>query len=207
MENHSGNSLFFNNKQIYTKTMGAPKGNQFWKLRSKHGRDKLFTTPKLMWEAACEYFQWCDDNPFYEVEQAKSTHKPYKDKDTGEVLFPDQLIRLPKMRPYTIQGMCLYLRCNTKYFNEFELAIKAKIDEQSKDFSDIVTRIRETIYNQKFSGAASGFLNASIIARDLGLADKQELTGKDGKDLVTTMTFVIDKTAKQDFASNETDVH
>ena len=23
--------------------MAAPVGNQFWKLRSKHGRDKLFT--------------------------------------------------------------------------------------------------------------------------------------------------------------------
>ena len=44
--------------------MAAPKGNQFWKLHSKHGRDTLFSTPDLMWEAACEYFQWCDDNPW-----------------------------------------------------------------------------------------------------------------------------------------------
>ena len=26
--------------------MAAPKGNQFWMLRSKHGRDKLFATPE-----------------------------------------------------------------------------------------------------------------------------------------------------------------
>ena len=38
--------------------MAAPKGNQFWMLRSKHGRDKLFATPEALWEAACEYFQW-----------------------------------------------------------------------------------------------------------------------------------------------------
>ena len=43
--------------------MAAPKGNQFWMLRSKHGRDKLFATPEALWEAACEYFQWCDENP------------------------------------------------------------------------------------------------------------------------------------------------
>lgn len=42
--------------------MAAPKGNQFWMLRSKHGRDKLFATPEALWEAACEYFQWCDEN-------------------------------------------------------------------------------------------------------------------------------------------------
>lgn len=41
-------------------------GNQFWKRRSKHGRDKLFKTPDVLWEAACEYFQWCDDNPLLE---------------------------------------------------------------------------------------------------------------------------------------------
>lgn len=28
--------------------MGAPKGNQFWKLRSKHGRDKLFSSPEIL---------------------------------------------------------------------------------------------------------------------------------------------------------------
>ena len=44
--------------------MAAPKGNQFWMLRSKHGRDKLFATPEALWEAACEYFQWCDENPW-----------------------------------------------------------------------------------------------------------------------------------------------
>ena len=42
----------------------APKGNQFWKLRSKHGRDKLFATPDLLWEAACEYFAYCDKHPW-----------------------------------------------------------------------------------------------------------------------------------------------
>ncbi|OJV40845.1 MAG: hypothetical protein BGO29_14855 [Bacteroidales bacterium 36-12] len=164
--------------------MAAPKGNQFWKLRSKHGRDKLFNSPGLLWRVACEYFQWCDDNPFYEVEQVKSTVKPYKDKDTGEVIFPNQFVELPKMRPYTLQGLCLYIGCNVKYFNDFDKQLENKEDEASKDFSEIVTRIRETIYNQKFSGAASGFLNPNIIARDLGLSDRQELTGKDGGEIV-----------------------
>lgn len=36
--------------------MSAPKGNQFWKLRNKHGRSKRFASPEQLWEAACEYF-------------------------------------------------------------------------------------------------------------------------------------------------------
>lgn len=140
--------------------MGAPVGNQFWKLRSKHGRDKLFASPQALWDAACEYFEWCDTNPLIEVD--------FRGKDADEV-------RLPKMRPYTLQGLCLYLDCNTKYFNEFEDNLRGKNDDDSKGFSNIITRIRETVYNQKFTGAASGFFNPSIIARDLGLSDKQEV--------------------------------
>lgn len=163
--------------------MAAPKQNQFWKLRSKHGRDKLFATPDLMWKAACEYFQWCDENPFFEVEQAKSILKPYKDKETKEVTFPDQFVKLPKMRPYTMQGLCLYLDCSTSYFREFKSNL-TKTNEIDKEFLTVTTRIEETIYNQKYSGAASGFFNPNIIARDLGLSEKQELTGKDGEPII-----------------------
>jgi len=160
---------------------GAPKGNQFWKLRSKHGRDKLFETPQLMWKAACEYFEWVDANPFMEVEQKKGSTSIKIGKDTDidgleKILSGNQdTISLPKMRPYTMQGLCRYLNCNTDFFNAFKKRQQDKEDQLSKDFCEIVTRIEETIYEQKFSGAAAGFLNPNIIARDLGLADKKEV--------------------------------
>lgn len=144
--------------------MAAPLGNQFWKLRSKHGRDKLFESPELMWEAACEYFQWCEDNPLIEID--------YTGKDATKV-------EKPKMRAFTIQGLTLYLGCNVQYFNDFEKGLKDKSNHVANDFSSVVTRIRETIYNQKFTGAAAGFLKENIISRELGLADKTntELSG------------------------------
>ena len=145
--------------------MAAPKGNQFWKLRSKHGRDKLFTTPELLWETACEYFEWIDENPLIQID--------YRGKDADKV-------ELPHTRPYTIQGLCLYLDCNTAYFRQFEASLKDKDDDISNNFSTIITRINETIYKQKFEGAACGFYNANIIARDLGLSDKKDLTSSDG---------------------------
>ena len=37
--------------------MAAPKGNRFWEVRSKHGRDKILKTPEIMWEAAKQYFE------------------------------------------------------------------------------------------------------------------------------------------------------
>lgn len=147
--------------------MAAPKGNRFWELRSKHGRDKLFKTPELLWEAACEYFEWCVDNPLLEEQLIKTKSS----RDTEDV----DAYTCKKMRPFTIQGLVSYLDCNVNYFNQFEESLKNKNDKLSKDYSLIVTRIREIIYRQKFEGAAAGFLNSSIIARDLGLQDKQQL--------------------------------
>lgn len=150
--------------------MAAPEGNSFWKLRNKHGRDKLFATPQLLWEAASEYFEWCEENPLIEVD--------FAGKDANQV-------ERPKMRAFTIQGLCIYLGCNTKYFNDFRDSLKGKVDEDSKGFSEITSRIIEIIYTQKFTGAAAGFLNPNIIARDLGLSDKQETrkVDKDGNDI------------------------
>ncbi len=150
--------------------MSAPLENQFWKLRSKHGRDKLFASPELLLEAAYEFFQWCIDNPLMEAQQAKSYSKPYKDEKTGEIIFPSNTIELPKMRAFTMHGLCRYLNCNTDYFKQF----KKSLGDDKQDFSPVITCIEEIIFEQKFTGAAAGFLNPNIIARDLGLIDKKE---------------------------------
>ena len=149
-------------------------GNQWWNLRSKHGRDKLFATPDLMWEAAVEYFDWCTKNPLMEVQQTKSAGKPHKDKKTGKVIFPSNTIELPKMRAFTLHGLCLYLDANTQYFKTFKAQLKES-DPHFADFNTVIARIEETIYQQKFTGAAAGFLNHNIIARDLGLQDNQKI--------------------------------
>ncbi|HXP53156.1 MAG TPA: DNA-packaging protein [Bacteroidia bacterium] len=140
--------------------MGAPEGNQFWKLRSKHGRDILFATPELLWDAACEYFEWCDENKLMEVD--------FRGKDADRV-------NIPHMRPYTLHGLCLYLDCGTAYFRNF--------NPPNEDFKSVITRITETIYNQKFEGAAAGFLNPNIIARDLGLTEKTEVKAEVKSDM------------------------
>jgi len=134
--------------------MAAPLGNQFWKLRSKHGRDKLFATPQLMWEAACEYFEWCESNPLIESKAFAFQ---------GEITIAE----LPKMRAMTLSQLCFYLECNEAYFRTF----KSQLTDNDKDFNTVINQIENTIYNQKFQGAAADLLNSNIIARDLGLTD------------------------------------
>jgi hypothetical protein len=137
--------------------MPAPKGNQFWKLRAKAGRDKLFETPEKLWNAATEYFEWCDNNP---LEEEKVFHSQ------GEITKA----KVDKLRPYTLGGLCLYLDCGESYFRSF----KSQDRENKKAFITVIERIEQTIYQQKFAGSAADLLNANIIARDLGLRDKSE---------------------------------
>ena len=161
---------------------GAPKGNRFWELRAKHGRDRLFATPELMLNAAIEYFQWCLDNPLIEIDFMNTKNGIVK-------------VEKPKMRAFTMHGLCSYLDANTVYFNHFEDSIKGKDDDLSKGFCKVITHIREMIYNQKFQGAAAGFLNPNIIARDLGLKDNQDITSA-GEKLQQLQPIIIESNGK-----------
>ena len=143
--------------------MAAPIGNHFWKLRSKHGRDKLFATPALLWDAACEYFQWVEDHPLYETRGFAFQGIVTKEE-------------FPKMRAMTLSQLCFYLNCSESYFRTFKSILK----EEDKDFLTVIHEIESIIYNQKFQGASADLLNANIIARDLGLADSQKVQYPDG---------------------------
>ena len=146
--------------------MPAPLGNQFWKLRSRHGRDKLFETPDLLWKAACEYFQWCEDNPI-EAEDNKGT------KNVNIVKFN---------RPFTLKGFCLYVDASEHWLSTFKRTA-------SEDFLYIIHKIECIIYNQKFEGAVVGIYNANIIARDLGLSDNSKIDHTTGGEKIN-ISFV-----------------
>lgn len=149
--------------------MGFEQGNKLWQKRAKHGRDKIFSNADDLWHSAIEYFKYCDDNPWIKYEAIKS----------GEMA--GELIPIPVSRPYTLTALCIFLGVNTKYFSDFKKALK----ENEEDFSEVVSRIEETIYSQKFEGATVGLFNSNIIARDLGLVDKQETKNETKVEQVT----------------------
>lgn len=134
-------------------------GNRFWEARSSAGPNPKFATADDLWVAACEYFEWVELNPLWEDRlvtfQGAAVHEP-----------------VAKMRAMTIAGLCIFLDITVVTWNEWK--------KSRSDLSNVIKKIDEIIYSQKFSGAAADLLNANIIARDLGLADKNELTGKGG---------------------------
>lgn len=131
--------------------MAAPIKNDFWKQRTKHGRDKIFSSPELLWEEACKFFEWSTDNPLQE--------KDWVGKNGKEVIKD-------RPRPFTLSALCLFLNISVLTFDTYS---------KREDFKEVCDRIRQTCFVQKFNAAAVGFLNANLISKELGLIDKTKL--------------------------------
>jgi hypothetical protein len=140
--------------------MPAPKGNSFWKARSKHGRDKIFTDKDILWDACVEYFQYVEENPLLE---GKATQYQGEQVD----------MTVHKMHAMTQAGLCLFLDISQDTWCRYR---------KDEDFCDVIRKVDDVIYHQKFTGAAADLLNPNIIARDLGLKDNvsREVSGPDG---------------------------
>jgi len=150
-------------------------GNEFWKQRTTHGRTKLFKTPESLLKAAYEYFQWCLENPLNEL-----------------IIQGNKEWAVPKMRAMTESGLCIFLDIQRPTLDNY------CSNKKYKEYFAVVSRIKDIIRTQKFEGAAAGLLNPNIIARDLGLSDKQEHTGKDGGP-IEVQTYILPDGSKVEF--------
>ena len=130
-------------------------GNELWKLRKQPGKRKFETTQQLF-EALCDYFQWVEDNPIQEEiigwYQGEATH---------------EIVTHP--RAMTCAGACLHMGIAQCTWQEWRT--------QRPEYAEVMDWAYDVMFEQKFTHAAAGQMNATIIARDLGLVDKQERSG------------------------------
>lgn len=134
-------------------------GNRFWEARSTHGRNPKFETASDLEDACAQYFEWNDANPLHKVQlvtfQGSATHED-----------------VAVMRAMTVAALCMFIGVVHDTWIEWR--------KNRADFSEVIAWAESVIYRQKFEGASADLLNANIIARDLGLADKKDLTSSDG---------------------------
>lgn len=132
--------------------MAAPKGNTYWKQAKGFavGNPKKYT-PEELWNKALEYFEWIEKNPLKEE----------------KVFGTGVRMKVNKMRAMTLTGFYLFAEIDKKTFEKYC---------NDEAYIPVTTRIRDIIYTQKFEGAAADLLNPNIIAREIGLADKTDIT-------------------------------
>ena len=157
-------------------------GNEIWTTRMRSGPPMKYENEDVLREACLEYFNWVRDNPLKEAKLTSAGGKA-------------EVVSVDKMRAMTLTGLCLFLEIHEQTWRDWR--------KSRPDLSEVMTRAEAIIRTQKFEGAAADLLNANIIARDLGLADKSELTGRDGgpietksmddKELARQIAFLLTK--------------
>jgi hypothetical protein len=147
------------------KVIPIKEAEKYWQRRKKHGRDKAISTPDVLWEYACDYFQRCDDTPWVKTD--------YKGKFVEKVAIPTQ-------RPYTWGGL-------DDFLNEKGVLVKLEDYKANKphkdtgkrpydDYSDVIARIGNIIRTQKLEGAMVGAFDARIVSAELSLTQKVEVS-------------------------------
>ncbi len=126
-------------------------GNQFWKNRSKHGKDAIFTDPQKMMDAACEYFTWCENNPV-EITEVHNVGGKIK------------RVKTYKRRVFLITGLSLYFGTNEKYFWHFK-----SNKSTTPEFLEVIRMIEDTVRTQKHTMGYSGEAPTNIVTLDLGM--------------------------------------
>jgi hypothetical protein len=131
----------------------------FWDSPNvKMGAPPLFDTAESLWDAAKQYFKWCDDNPI--------RVKDWVGKDA------DQVDRI-KPTPYSLAGFAIFIGASRNWFKEFRIARK---EQNDTDILAVCARIEDICFTQQYNGAVAGVFQWGMVARALGIADKQETT-------------------------------
>lgn len=120
---------------------------------------KNIESPERLWEYFKAYVQHERDNPMVRTD--------YVGKD-GE----EKKTRLET--PITFEGFECYLADQGVIQNLSHYS--ADTDNAYSDYRTIITRIRNNCFVHNFKGAAVGLFNANLIARKLGISDKQDQT-------------------------------
>jgi len=121
-------------------------------------KPKYIETPEKLWELFEQYVKHEADNPMKKTEfVGKEARKEIVHLET----------------PITFDGFECYLA--DKGIIQ-DLGDYSKNDDgRYTDYAPIIARIRLNCYVHNFKGAAVGLFNANLIARKLGLTDKQDI--------------------------------
>lgn len=153
--------------------MAKEQNNRLWRRYQsgkKITRPPDYSDPNVLLHACIRYFEWNEQSPL----------------EVTKLMVVDNQLRRPKVkkpRPMTIQAMCAFLGISRRAWQMWR---------DREDLAPVVEEVEQIIFSQKFEWAAVGMFNPSLIARELGLADKSELSGPNGAPIRTEVSSARD---------------
>ena len=139
---------------------------------------KHFKDADDLWSQAVDYFEWAGKHPLWSDDPG--FHQ-------GAVVER----AVAKMRPVSVAGFCNYIGISKRTFDLYSGVTKPQKGDYS-EYYETAQQIQQIVETAQIEGAAAGLLNSNIIARLLGLSDKQEQThqGPGGTPVQTQVSFV-----------------
>ena len=127
-------------------------------------KDKYIKSPELLRQYFEDYRAWAKSNPIQE--------NHYSHKHSTQV-------SIDKERPLTWKGFQIYLRKKNiiSKLQDYDQNTNGSYTE----YQDVISEIKDEIYDDKYTGAAVGIYQHNIVARDLGLVDKKEVDNVNDK--------------------------
>mgnify|MGYP000032381975 CR=1 FL=1 len=160
--------------------MAAPKRHKFNQFNTEYpGRERKYKNSRELWKAIVSYFEWVENNPL--VEQ--------------KCLVVDktiEFVEVDKVRATSVAALCRHLGIWVSNWHKW----KAMED----DYRMVCVTAEEMIRDQKFTCAAANLLNSTLISRDLGLADKRELSGPEGNPIEMVTNDMTPQEAAEAYA-------
>ena len=143
-----------------TKSAHGDHMSTFWTAHSSKNKNPSveveYTSPEDLWEACCEYFQWCEDNP---IDLSVHTFSQ------GTLTKGD----VEKPRAMSLSAMCRFIGISQNEWKKIKLGYP--------NWSRTMQMAEEVITTQLYEYGAADVINANFIARAIGLADKNQLVG------------------------------
>lgn len=130
---------------------------QHWQVVNAGGQ-AISNTPKQLWEAAIDYFKWCDNNPI-EAKRTLTSGKTQGQKVTSEYT-----------RPYSIKGMCLHCNISERYLDDIR-----QTNAKDSEWYNIIEKILMIIYTQNLEGAIVDLYNPIMVSKVLNMDKAPEI--------------------------------
>ncbi|RNF35337.1 terminase small subunit [Paracoccus methylarcula] len=165
-------------------------GGRGFGVGAGRGNPNRIQTAEQVWEWFVKYREHIESNPIKEQLVFSAREGIRKTS-------------IDKMRAMTWQGFARFMGVT------FDTVMKWK--QSREDLKEVLAAIKDEMFDQKFTGAAAGVLNHSIIARELGLTDKKEIAGANAGPVSFTIepvksgTFLPPTEAKEGLHPSATD--
>ncbi len=131
---------------------------EHWEMVNNQLTKVISSTAEDLWNNACNYFQWCDNNPITVPKVLLNGAK------AGETVY------YKYKRAYSVKAMCLHCNVPEEYIKDI------RNSKANDDYFHVVSKILYIIYSNNLEGAMVDIFNPVFTARVLGMEKEEQTT-------------------------------